>query len=104
MIVVKKSSFLVECFPVGRMSERGRFKLHAEGHRTRNPLYKMLVTVLLLPLVEFVVVKVIDVRGMGVGSGRHIPLFPFAFIRGHFFGREEGVDIRIVSGKQLELG
>jgi len=66
MIVVKKSSFLVECFPVRRMSERGWLKRHAEGHRTRNALYKVLVTVLLLPPAEFVVVGIIDVHGVGV--------------------------------------
>jgi hypothetical protein len=64
----------------------------------------VLVAVLLFPLVEFVVVWVVDVHGVGVGDGRHVPLFSFAFIRGHVFGREEGANIRIISGKELKLG
>lgn len=64
----------------------------------------MLVTVLLLPSVEFVVIWIVDVGGIWVEDGRHVPLFPFALVRRHVFGREEGADIRIVSGKELELG
>ena len=64
----------------------------------------MLVIVLLLPPAEFVVVRIIDVHGVGVGDGRHIPLFPFAFIWEHVFWREEGADIRIISGEELKLG
>jgi hypothetical protein len=64
----------------------------------------VLVTVLLLPSVELIVVWVIDVHRIWVRDGRHVPLFSFAFIRGHVFGREEGADIRIVSGKELEPG
>ena len=64
----------------------------------------MLVAVLLLPPVELIFVWVIGVHGVGVGDGRDIPLFPFAFIRGHVFGWEEGADIRVVSGKELKFG
>jgi len=42
-------------------------------------------------------------HGVEVGDGCHVPLFPFAFIRGHVFGREEGADIRVVSGQELKL-
>lgn len=62
----------------------------------------MLVTVLLLPPVEFVIIRVIGVHGVWVEDGGYVPLFPFAFIR-HVFRCEEGADIRIVSGKELEL-
>ena len=64
----------------------------------------MLVIVLLLSPVEFIVVGVIDVYRVGVGDGRHIPLFSFAFIWEHVFWREEGADIRIISGEELKLG
>ena len=74
------------------------------SHRTRDPLYEVLVIVLLLPPVEFVVVGVITVHGMGVGDGRHVPLFSLAFIRGRVFGQEERANMRIVSRKELELG
>jgi len=75
------------------------------SYRTRNPLYEVLVIVLLFPPVEFVVVRVINVHGMGVGDdGRHVPLLSLAFIRGRVFGREEGANMRIVSGKELKLG
>lgn len=79
------------------------FGMSTQGHRTWNSLYKVLVTVLLFPPVEFVVVWVVDVGGLWVGGGRHVTLFPFAFIRGNVLRREEGTDIRIVSGKKLEL-
>ena len=64
----------------------------------------MLVIVLLPPPVELLVVLVICVRGVGVGDGRHVPLFSFAFIRGHVLGREEGADVRVISGEELKLG
>ena len=51
-----------------------------EGHRTRDPFYEVLVVILLLPPIEFVVIRVIDVYGVGVEDGRHVPLFSFAFI------------------------
>ena len=74
------------------------------SNRTRDPLYEVLVIVLLLSPVEFIVIGVIDVYGVGVGDGRHIPLFSFAFIRRRVFGWEEGANMRIVSRKELELG
>ena len=74
------------------------------NHRTRDPLYEVLIIVLLLPPVEFVVIRVVTMHGMGVGDGRHVPLFSLAFIRGRVFGWEEGANMRIVGGKELELG
>ena len=74
------------------------------SNRTRDPLYEVLVIVLLLPPVEFVVVWVITVHGMGVGDRRQVPLFSLAFIRRGVFGWEEGANMRIVSRKELELG
>lgn len=69
MRVVKKSSFLVECFPVGRMNEGGWLERSAEGYRTRYDLYKMPVTVLLFSLVESIVVRIIDMGGVWIWGG-----------------------------------
>ena len=63
----------------------------------------MLVTVLLLPPVEFIVVRVIDMHRVWIRTGRNVPLFPIAFIRGHVFEGKKGADIRVVGGKELEL-
>ena len=71
--------------------------------RTWNSLYKVLVIVLLLPSVEFIIIRIVDVDGVCVGDGRQIWLFPFTIVRGKVFVRKEGADIRVVSRKELEL-